>query len=115
MVRRVALTIVGLLVLVGILGGIKTLQIRRMVNHSKQFVPPPETVTATAVRTESWESILTAVGTLQAVWGVTVAAEVPGKIVRIAFEAGARVRAGDVLAQLDTASEEAQLSPWPSS
>jgi membrane fusion protein (multidrug efflux system) len=43
------------------------------------------------------------------VQGVTIAAEIPGKIVKIAFEPGAAVKAGDLLIQLDTSTEEAQL------
>jgi membrane fusion protein (multidrug efflux system) len=43
------------------------------------------------------------------VQGVTVSAEVPGKVVKLSFDAGATVAAGDVLVQLDTSTEEAQL------
>ena len=57
----------------------------------------------------AWEQRLTAVGSLEAVQGVTVSAETGGRVSRIAFESGATVSAGDVLIQLDTASEEAQL------
>jgi len=45
-----------------------------------------------------------------AVQGVTVSAEVSGRVSRIAFESGAMVAAGEVLLQLDTASEDAQLA-----
>ncbi len=58
-------------------------------------MPPPETVTTAVAQTQTWEALLTAVGSLAAVQGVTVAAEVPGKVVRIAFEPGAKVKAGD--------------------
>jgi membrane fusion protein (multidrug efflux system) len=40
---------------------------------------------------------------------VTIGAELPGKIVKIALESGASVKAGDVLVQLDISTEEAQL------
>jgi membrane fusion protein (multidrug efflux system) len=40
---------------------------------------------------------------------VDVAAELDGKIVRIAFEPGTTVKAGDLLVQQDTSTEEAQL------
>jgi membrane fusion protein (multidrug efflux system) len=43
------------------------------------------------------------------VQGVTVATELAGKITKIAFESGATVAAGDLLVQLDTSTEEAQL------
>jgi membrane fusion protein, multidrug efflux system len=109
MKKRIILTIVGLIVLIGVLGGIKALQILRMSAHGKQFVPPPETVTAFEVHPDSWESLLTSVGSLEAVQGVMVTAELTGKVVNIAFEPGAMVRAGDLLLQQDISSETAQL------
>ena len=109
MKKRVILTIVGLLVLIGILGGIKGLQIFRMTAQGKQFVPPPETVTAFEVRPDSWESLLTSVGSLEAVQGVMVTAELKGKVEDIAFKPGEMVRTGDLLVQQDISSETAQL------
>jgi membrane fusion protein (multidrug efflux system) len=104
-----ALTLIGLLMLVGALGGIKGLQIDRMLVQARQFAPPPEPVTTAAVRKESWESLLTSVGSLQAVQGVMVTAELTGKVVKIAFTPGTKVQAGDLLVQQDTSTEEAQL------
>jgi membrane fusion protein (multidrug efflux system) len=109
MKKRIIFTIIGLLIMIGLLGGIKGLQIDRMVAQGSQYVPSPETVTTTVVRTDSWESRLTAVGSLAAVQGVMVTAELSGKIVRIAFEPGTHVKAGDLLVQQGTSSEAAQL------
>jgi membrane fusion protein, multidrug efflux system len=109
MKRPIFLALVSVLVLIGLLGGIKTLQILRMIDASAQFVPPPETVTTAAVRMDEWESLLTSVGSLTAVQGVMVAAEQPGKVVRISFEPGQLVQAGGVLVVQDTSSERAQL------
>ena len=109
MKKRVVFTVAGLFVLIGVLGGIKGLQISRMIADGKQFVPPPETVTAFEVHIESWESLLASVGSLEAVQGVMVTAELPGKVVNIAFEPGAMVRAGELLVQQDISSETAQL------
>jgi membrane fusion protein, multidrug efflux system len=109
MKKRVLFTIVGLIVLIGVLGGIKALQISRMIAHGKQFVPPPETVTTFEVHPELWPSMLTSVGSLEAVQGVMVSAELKGKVEAIAFEPGAKVRARDLLVQQDISSETAQL------
>jgi membrane fusion protein (multidrug efflux system) len=109
MKKRIIFTIIGLLIMIGILGGIKGLQIDRMIAQGSQSVMPPETVTTTVAQKDSWESRLTAVGSLAAVQGVTVTAELTGKVVRIAFEPGTKVNAGDLLVQQDTSSEEAQL------
>ena len=109
MKKRIIFTLIGLLIMIGLLGGIKKLQIARMIAHGSQFVPAPETVTTTVARTDSWESRLTAVGSLVAVQGVMVTAELTGKVVRIAFEPGTKVNAGDLLLQQDISSEAAQL------
>lgn len=110
MTKKIILAVLGVFVIIGILGGIKGLQINRMVAIGSQSAPPPETVTTAAVRTESWESLITAVGSLEAVQGVMLTAELPGKVVRIAFEPGTKVKAGDLLLQQDISAEEAQLS-----
>jgi len=109
MKKRIIITLVGLAVVIGILGGIKGLQIDRMIAQGSQRVPLPEPVTTAVARTEAWESVLTSVGSLAAVQGVTVTTELAGKIVNIAFKPGTLARAGDLLLQQDTSSEEAQL------
>jgi len=109
MKKRLILTLIGLVILIVIFVAVKALQIRAMIDQGKKFVPPPETVTSTVVKADSWETALTAVGTLNAVQGVTVAAELAGKVVGIAFEAGTPVKKVDILLRQDTSSEEAQL------
>ncbi len=104
----VVVTLVVTLI-IAILAVIKALQIASLIKHGKEFVPPPTTVTAAVVKSDSWTEDLTAVGTLTAVQGVTVSAELAGKVVKIAFEPGTTVRQGDLLIRLDTSTEEAQL------
>ena len=108
MKKRIILSIVGVIALVAGLGGIKFLQIGRM-SAQALLTPPLETVTTAVARRQIWESLLPAVGSLQAVQGVTVEAELAGKVVQIAFEPGTKVRAGDLLLKQDTSLEEAQL------
>ena len=109
MVKRILITLIGIIVLIGGLAGIKGLQIQRMIAHGDNFVPPPEVVTTAMAKTDSWESFLTAIGSLEAVQGVVVTAELTGKVVHIAFEPGSMVKAGDLLVQQDTSVESAQL------
>ncbi len=109
MKKRIALSILLLAAIAGILGGIKYLQINRMMAQGQEFSPPPATVTVAPVAAMAWEVRLTAVGTLNAVQGVTVTAELTGKVARIAFEPGAFVEAGALLVQQDIATETAQL------
>src|SRR5512139_756693 len=98
-----------LMVIVGGVGGIKALQIHQMIAAASGFSPPPETITTAKAEATRWPARLSSVGSLAAAQGVTVAAEVPGKVVHIAFQSGAKVRAGALLLRLDTSSEKAQL------
>jgi membrane fusion protein (multidrug efflux system) len=109
MKKRIVLALLGVLIVAGLLTGIKALQIGKMIDQGKAFIPPAETVTSFRVEKQSWTSELAAIGSLAAVQGVTVAAESPGKIVAIAFQPGSSVRAGDLLVRQDTSVEEAQL------
>jgi membrane fusion protein (multidrug efflux system) len=110
MKKRIAFTLFGLMIVVAALAAVKMLQFRAMNEQGKKAVPPPETVTSAVAKSALWENSLTAVGSLVAVQGVTVAAELPGKVAEIAFQPGGNVRKGDLLIRQDTESEEAQLS-----
>jgi membrane fusion protein (multidrug efflux system) len=96
--------------LVAALGFVKFRQIQTAIAEGAAFEPPPEAVTTIVAQQEDWPSTLTAIGTMAAVQGVTVSADLPGIVDSIAFESGRSVREGDVLAQLDTRQEHAQLA-----
>lgn len=107
MLKRVLITLVGLSVLIGLPTLIKLSQFSAMASAQMQM--PPEVVTATAAKKERWPDSVNATGTLVAVQGVTIGAELGGKVAEIAFESGGRVESGDLLVRLDTSAEEAQL------
>ncbi len=110
MLRKLMFTALALALVVGAIVYAKLGQFAAMGKAAESMVPPPETVTAMRVENTFWEQTIAAVGTLEPVQGVTVSAEVGGRVTRIEFESGAVVKAGDVLLQLDKASEEAQLA-----
>ncbi len=109
MAKKITLTIVGLLVVFALLAGVKTLQIRTLIAAGANQTVPPEIVTTAEATSQDWDRLVSSVGSFAAVQGVTVSAEVPGKVVGISFESGSNVHAGDLLVQLDISSEEAQL------
>jgi len=109
MKKRILFAVLGIVVVIAALAAVKAMQIRAMIEQGKKTVLPPETVTTALARAESWETSLTAVASLTSVQGVTVAAELPGKVVEIAFEPGTKVKQGDLLIRQDTSVEEAQL------
>jgi membrane fusion protein, multidrug efflux system len=100
----------GLVIVVLILAGTKAGQIVTMVRAGEAFVPPPESVTSAKVEEGEWEATTPAIGSLVAVRGVVLAAELPGTVREIAFESGTSVRRGAVLVRLDISAEEAQLA-----
>jgi membrane fusion protein, multidrug efflux system len=108
--RRWLFVIGGLVAVIAVLGGIKVLQIRKMIGAGKAFAPPPESVSSAKVDATEWQSARAAVGTLVAVRAVTVASEVAGTVREIGFESGGFVRRGEVLVKLDVSTEEAQLA-----
>ena len=63
-----------------------------------------------AAEETAWQSTLGAVGSLRAVQEVQLATELSGRVTRIAFESGDRVKAGEVLVTLDSRAERAELA-----
>jgi membrane fusion protein, multidrug efflux system len=90
------------------LGFVKYRQIRAATQTVME--PPLEAVTTIVARQEKWPATLNVIGTMVAVHGVTVSADLPGTVARIAFDSGTSVNVGDVLVELDTRQERAQLA-----
>jgi membrane fusion protein (multidrug efflux system) len=110
MLKRMILMLTVTLAIVAGLGFVKVKQVQSMIAQGAAYQPPPEAVTTIVAAQEQWPSTLTAIGTVAAVKGVTVSADLPGVVDRIAFDSGEAVREGDVLAVLDTRQERAQLA-----
>jgi membrane fusion protein (multidrug efflux system) len=103
------LAIGGLLALVILLVGIKGLQISKMMAAAKAMTPPPQTVSSAEVREENWAPVLSAIGSVSAVQGAIIAAELGGVVSDIKFENGGVAKKGDVIMKLDASQEEALL------
>src|SRR5205807_2394701 len=110
MLKRMLVMLTVTLALVAGLRFVKFKQIQSAIAQGAAFQPPPEAVTTIVASREDWPSTLTAIGTVAAVRGVTVSADLPGVVDRIAFESGQAIREGEVLAVLDTRQERAQLA-----
>ena len=95
-------------IIVGI-GYWKYIQVQKAMAAGGKFAPPPTTVTTVVVKTQTWQPVLSAVGSLKAVNGVTMSTDLAGIVSEIAFESGSAVKKGDLLVKLDTQQEEAQL------
>jgi len=109
MAKRMILMLGATAVLLTALGFLKFRQIQSAVQASS-FQPPPEAVTSIVAKQEQWPATMAVIGTMEAVQGVMVSADLPGTVARINFDSGKSVRAGDVLIELDTRQERAQLA-----
>ena len=110
---KILFVILGLLALVGALGFIKFSQIASLIAMGKAYEksgPPPETVASGVAKTDSWQGQLSAVGTIAPVKGVALSNDAAGVVSKIRFESGALVKEGEVLVELDTSVERAQLA-----
>ena len=109
MAKRMTLMLSVMVVLLTTLGFIKFRQVQSAVQASS-FQPPPEAVTSIVAKQEQWPATMGVIGTMEAVHGVTVSADLPGSVEKINFASGQSVREGDVLVELDTRQERAQLA-----
>ena len=105
-VWKVIAALVGLFLLIA---GIKVWQFAVMISAGKKMVPPPTTVTSAEAKKADWQPMLTAIGSVSAVQGAMISAELAGTVREINFQSGALVKKGDVLLKMDVSPEEAQL------
>jgi membrane fusion protein (multidrug efflux system) len=110
MAKRMVVMLALTALFVGALGFVKFQQIQTAIAQGAAFQPPPEAVTTIVAVEEMWPTTLDAIGTVAAVQGVTVSADLPGTVARIGFDSGRAVREGEVLVELDTRQERAQLA-----
>ena len=70
---------------------------------------PPTTVSTAVAHEEPWSSQVSVVGSLEAVNGTEVTAQIAGNVTQVAFRSGAHVRKGELLVRLDDSSQLALL------
>jgi membrane fusion protein (multidrug efflux system) len=110
MAKRMILMLAVMLAIVGGLGFVKFKQVEAAIEQGKNFKIPPTAVTTVVAKKEVWPSSFSVIGTAAAIQGVTVSADLPGTIDKIHFESGQWVKEGEILVELDTRQERAQLA-----
>jgi len=110
MAKRMFLTLAVTLAVIAGLGFVKFRQIHAAIAQAASFQPPPEAVTTIVAQRETWPTTVNVIGTMVAIQGVTVSADLPGTVDKIHFDSGKWVHEGDVLIELDTRQERAQLA-----
>lgn len=105
--KRMTLMIIGVIVLIAIIAGVKVMQVMKMMAG---FGPPPPSVVSTAkVTSEDWQPELKAVGSLRAVRGADLSLDIAGLVTDVNLKSGDDVKEGQVLLQLRSTEDEAQL------
>jgi membrane fusion protein (multidrug efflux system) len=110
---RYFVVILGLVVLIGGLVAIKGSQISMLMGMGeamKKAGPPPEVVSTAVAQKQTWETTLSAVASVVSAKGVAVSNDAPGMVSRLHFDSGDAVKQGDILVELDTSVERAQLA-----
>jgi len=110
MLKRMLFMIGVVVVVLGGLGFVKFRQIQTAIAQGASFQMPPTAVTTVVAKQATWPQTLSIIGTVTAIHGVTVSADLPGTVDKIYFESGQWVHEGDVLVELDTRQERAQLA-----
>jgi len=104
--------IVGLLLLL-VLGagyGFKWYRDKAIANFFAGNKPPPAQIAAVTATSEAVPRFANGIGSLEAVHQVTVTPELGGRVTAILFTAGACVKEGDPLVQLNDAPERGDLA-----
>ena len=100
--------LVAAVLLLLIFGGISAYLYRQYAAMSgMDFSPGPITVTAAAVETAQWDTVLAAIGTIRAVRGVELSTESSGEVVSVDVVSGHHVERGDLLLSLNDKLEKA--------
>jgi membrane fusion protein, multidrug efflux system len=110
MAKRMVIVLLLMAALIGGLGFVKYHQVESAIAAGASFQMPPTSVTTVIAKRETWPATLSVIGTAAAIQGVTVSADLPGTIDKIHFESGQPVHEGDILVELDTRQERAQLA-----
>jgi len=111
--KKLFIVLAALVLVLGAIIGLKATQIASLIGFAGEMEKagmPPMPVATMEVKKDFWEDTLEFTGSLRAVQGVTLSAEVGGTVTRIAVENGATVKAGDTLIEIDARQERADLA-----
>ena len=109
MKKQISRTLLVMFVITVVLGGVKALQIAMAIAEHANFQSPPEAVTTIRASSAQWREVFGTVGSFVSMRGATLSAKESGTIVAVRFDSGAKVKAGDILIEIDSSVETANL------
>lgn len=107
--KRMIIMLISVAVVFAAIVGYQAFVAHMMKKFLSSNAQPPATVTAMQVERETWLLQRSAVGTLRAIQGVNISVEAPGIVKKIHFKSGDSVNKGQLLLELDSDEEKAQL------
>lgn len=105
-----AIMILLVLALVLVIGGIWGFKTYEMIQGFKAMGIQKQTISTTKAGLQDWQPQLSAVGSLRAVRGADISAEVAGIVDTITFSSGANVKQGESLITLRASDDIARLN-----
>jgi membrane fusion protein (multidrug efflux system) len=109
MSRRMVIMLVLCTLVFGGVFGMQWFGNKMMNDYMNSMPPPPVAIASAKSQTMTWSNRLVAVGSLVAVNGADLTAEVDGVVTEINFDSGDAVKRGEVLLRLSAASEQGEL------
>ena len=83
MKKRMVLMLLVIAVFLTAIGAVKYGQIKKGMAQQANFQMPPEAVTTVVAKKQDWAATLSAIGSVAAVHGVVVSADLPGVVEKI--------------------------------
>jgi membrane fusion protein (multidrug efflux system) len=110
--RRMIVMLVSVCILLGLLVGFNALKTALITHFISSMGLPPATVSTMVVEEDGWQPTLSSVGNVRAFRGVDLSAEAGGAVLNVFVKSGMDVNKGDLLIQLNDASDIAQLNSF---
>jgi membrane fusion protein (multidrug efflux system) len=110
--RRMTVMLISVFILLGLLVGFNTLKTALITYFISSMGLPPATVSTMVVEEDEWQPTLSSVGNIRAFRGVDLSAETGGAVLNVLVKSGMDVKKGDLLIQLNDASDIAQLNSF---
>ncbi len=112
LILRLTIMTILLVVVFGALYGYDTFRTQATAKFFASMKPPALPVAAATATTSAVPRYLTGIGSLNAVHQVTIAPETGGRVTKILFDAGATVKAGTPLVQMNDDPERGDLANY---
>ena len=109
MTKRMLIMILAVVVLIGGILGFKAMMAMGTKKFLSSMGEPPQTVSTMVVAALDWQQTMSAVGTLRAINGTDLSAEVAGIVEQLSFDSGSDVKKDAVLAHLRDGDDLARL------